>query len=633
MCDIFRAGKFLWSGRFRPKIVRRSGPTGENTVGTAEPISTPPASEYERRRADRAVSAIQLEGRERVAGRLRIALFLILVGLFLAVPVSDAWFIGPACVVAAGFVAAVAWHRRVVAALGRARKATAYYTRALDRLNDRWAGRGPAGERYGDPAHPYAGDLDLFGRGSLYQYLCEAHTPVGKDTLAEWLCKPAEPDVVRSRQEAVAELRDDVDLREELAVLGDPEQPDLKTRELLTWPAAPPVLVGRAGPIVAVILGSLGLAGVVLWVGFGTGPAPLLAVAIVELIFVAGLWHRIREVTRDSRAVLAELTAFLPVLRLVESSHFSSPMLRSLRESLAADGSSPSARVARLAALLDAWDSAMRNQLLLPAAFVLMVPAHLVYSIERWRLRDGRHVRQWLDAVATFEAASSLSAFAYGHPDYAIPDVVPDGPLFEAKGLGHPLIPATLRVGNDIRLGREPALLLVSGSNMSGKSTLMRAVGVNVVLALAGSVVCARRLRVSPLAVATAMRQGDSLQEGVSAFYAEIRRLQAIREWAAVSRPLLFLLDEILRGTNSHDRRVGAEAVIDALLQRGAIGMVSTHDLALAEIVDRLGPRAANVHFEDELTDGQVRFDYRLRPGIVPRGNGLVLLRLLGFDV
>jgi DNA mismatch repair ATPase MutS len=161
----------------------------------------------------------------------------------------------------------------------------------------------------------------------------------------------------------------------------------------------------------------------------------------------------------------------------------------------------------------------------------------------------------------------------------------------------------------------------------------MRAVGVNVVLALAGAPVCARRLVVSPLAVATAMRQGDSLHDGVSAFYAEIRRLQAIRELAAGPRPVLFLLDEILRGTNSHDRRVGAQAVIDALLRAGAVGLVSTHDLALAEIVDRLGPRAANVHFEDQLEGGQVKFDYRLRPGVVPRGNGLVLLRLLGFDV
>jgi DNA mismatch repair ATPase MutS len=317
----------------------------------------------------------------------------------------------------------------------------------------------------------------------------------------------------------------------------------------------------------------------------------------------------------------------------MESQQFSTTLLRLLQDSLRAEGEATSARVGRLASLLDAWDSAMRNQFVLPIAFVLMVPMHLVYAVERWRLRDGRHVHKWLEAVGAFEALASLSAFAYEHPEYAVPEIIERNRTVDAEHLGHPLIPAPRRVGNDIGIGPEPALLLVSGSNMSGKSTLMRAVGVNVVLALAGSVVCASRMRVSPLAVATAMRQGDSLLDGVSAFYAEIRRLQSIREWTAGPLPVLFLLDEVMRGTNSHDRRIGAEAVIGALLRGGAIGIVSTHDLALAEIADRLGSRAANVHFEDQMTDGQVRFDYRLRPGVVPRGNGLVLLRLLGFEV
>ena len=602
-------------------------------MGTTDPTANSPASEYKRRRSSRAATVLRLEDRERLAGRSRIAVFLVLVALFFVFATSDPWLIVSTAIVAVVFIAAVVWHRKTVRALQRAQFAARYYTRGLDRLNDQWAGRGPAGERYADTAHPYASDLDLFGRGSLYQYLCEAHTPVGQDTLADWLRRPADADAVRARQEAIEELRGNVDLRRALAVLGDPERPELKTRELLSWPAAQPVLTGWVGPVIAIVLGVLGLAGVVLWAGFGTGPSPLLLVVIVEVIFVAIHWKRVREVTRDSRAVLDELSAFLPVLRLVESQQFSTPFLRSIRETLRADGESPSARVGRLASLLDAWDSAMRNQFVLPIALVLMMPMHLVYAIERWRLRDGRHVRKWLDSVSEFEAISSLSTFAYEHPEYVFPEVVPGGPALEAEGLGHPLIPASRRIGNDVGLGPEPALLLVSGSNMSGKSTLMRAVGVNVVLALAGSVVCASRMRLSPLAVATAMRQGDSLQEGVSAFYAEIRRLQSIREWTAGATPVLFLLDEILRGTNSHDRRIGAEAVIDVLLRGGGIGMVSTHDLALAQIVDRLGPKAANVHFEDQLEDGQVRFDYRLREGVVPRGNGLVLLRLLGFEV
>ena len=592
-----------------------------------------PTAEYVRRLADHATAVNRLEDREGLAGRARIAAFLVIVALFLVLNRSSLWFLVWVSPAVGAFVAAVVWHRRVVAELAHHRQASRYFTRGLARLRDEWPGRGPTGDRYADPSHPYAGDLDLFGRGSLFQYLCDAHTPVGQDTLARWLLSPADPNIVRSRQDAVAELRENVDLREAHGILGDPARPELTTRHLLTWPATPPILTGRTGPIIAIVLSVLGVLGVFAWAATDLGLSPLLFAVMLNVAFTTVLWRRIMELMRDSRTVLAELEAFLPVLQLLEARRFQCPLLRSLSEALTVDGELPSGRVARLAKLLDAWDTAVRNQFTLPIAVVLMVPAHLVYAIERWRVRDGQRVRGWLDAVGTFESLTSFSAFAYEHSEYSFPEIVGDGPRLEAEGLGHPLISAGRRVTNDLRLGREPALLLVSGSNMSGKSTLMRAVGVNGVLALAGSVVCASRLAVSQVQVATAMRQGDSLQDGLSAFAAELKRLRAILDLTAGPLHVLFLLDEILRGTNSHDRRVGAEAVIRALLKNGAIGMVSTHDLALAEIVDQLGTTAITVHFEDQLADGKVSFDYRLRAGVVPRGNGLVLLRLLGFEV
>jgi len=592
-----------------------------------------PEIEYQQRLQARLASATQLEGRERLAGRSRIAGFLLLLIPAFILPIFHPWLpvaMAPGAIL---FLTAIFWHRQVVRARAYARNAVRYFTRGLDRLHDRWVGKGPSGERYADPLHPYSGDLDVFGRGSLFQYLCEAHTPNGQDTLAAWLNAPSLPETVLARQAAIEEIRANVDLRESLGILGNPDRPELKTRALLAWPAEPPVMTGRRGPIVAIVLGLFGLAGIVAWAAFGTGPSPLLLVAIIEVVVVTRQWQLIRLVTGDSQAVHAELQAFLPVLQLVEQQRFKSPLLQGVLGPLTIEGNQPSARVARLASLLDAWDSAMRNQFVLPFAFVFMVPIHLVYAIERWRIRDGRQVRAWLDAVGTFEAICSLSAFAYEHPEYPFPEMVSEGPILEAENLAHPLLPSSRRIGNDLAIGTTPALLLVSGSNMSGKSTLMRAVGLNVVLALAGGPVCARKLRVSTLAVATAMRQADSLHEGVSAFYAEIRRLQAIRDWSKGPVPSLFLLDEILRGTNSHDRRVGAEAVIRVLLEGGGIGMVSTHDLTLAEIVEQLGPKAANVHLEDQLVHGQLQFDYRLRAGVVPRGNGLVLLRLLGFEV
>jgi hypothetical protein len=597
------------------------------------PVSDPlPITEYERRRSLHEIDAARLEQRERLAGRLRIATFILIVCLLVFLPISVwalAWLL-PAVV---AFIGLIAWHRRVVIANVSASRSAAYFARGLDRLRDQWRDGGPTGESHADPAHPYTSDLDLFGRGSLLQYLCDAHTPVGRDTLAGWLRASADPEAIRARQAAVAELRPNVDVRKVAGILGDFAKPAPQKRTLLTWPQASPVLTGRVGPALAYLLGLFGIAGVVGWVEFGTGPSPLLLVVIVEVIVLARYWPRIREVTRDARALLTELDSFLPILRLVERRPFKSPLLQALYRRLTEDGDLPSRRAARLAKLLENWDTVTRNQFVLPFAIVIMLPMHLAFAIDRWRQRDGRRVRFWLEAVGEFEAVCSLSAFAYEHPEYAFPEILTGPPCVEAEALAHPLLPANRRVANDVRLGGEPALLLVSGSNMSGKSTLMRAVGVNVVLALAGAPVCATRMRVSRVQVATAMRQADSLTEGVSAFYAEIRRLQAIRDLAGGSLPVLFLLDEILRGTNSHDRRIGAEAVVQALLDRGAIGMVSTHDLALAEIVDRLGPTAANVHFEDQLKDGQVTFDYRLRPGVVPRGNGIVLLRLLGFEV
>jgi MutS domain V len=619
---------------FAPGLKIRSGVCViANETQTGSMTGADPATEYERRLATHSVAARQLGDRERLAGRCRIAAFMAIVVVFFLARPSELVFLVWVAPPVVAFLVAIAWHRRTVQALTRTRLAARYFNRGLERLHDRWVGRGPTGDRYADPHHPYSGDLDLFGRGSLFQYVCDAHTPAGQDALADWLLNAADVDTVQKRQQAVAELRPNVDLRESLGTLGEPEKSELKTRHLLTWPAAAPIFTGRAGPLVAIGLCILGIVGVILWAAFETGPSPLLLVVMIEAIVIGRMWGRIQEVMRDSRAVLAELEAFLPVLRLLEAQQFQSSYLRSVSETLTCDGEPPSRRVARLAGLLDAWDTAIRNQFTLPFAIVLMLPAHLVYAVERWRLRDGRRVHDWLDAVGKFEATASLSAFGFEQPTFPFAEVTAAGPVIEAEGLGHPLVAGSRRVPNDLRLGLEPALLLVSGSNMSGKSTLMRAVGVNVVLALAGAPVCARRLRVSPVQVATAMRQGDSLQDGLSAFAAELKRLREIRDLTEKPRPILFLLDEFLRGTNSHDRRVGAEAVILALLKTPAVGMVSTHDLALAEIVDRLGSRAANVHFEDQIADGRVSFDYRLRPGVVPRGNGLVLLRLLGFEV
>jgi DNA mismatch repair ATPase MutS len=320
------------------------------------------------------------------------------------------------------------------------------------------------------------------------------------------------------------------------------------------------------------------------------------------------------------------------LLARLEREPFRSAALARLRGTLAVEGEPASAQVARLGRLLQLLDS-KDNQLFAPFAALLMWTPLLAMRIDRWRARTGPAISGWIAAVGEFEALGALASYAFENPDDPFPEIEEGETCFDGRGVGHPLIAAESCVRNDVRLGGELRVLLVSGSNMSGKSTLLRTVGANTVLALAGAPVRAERLRVSVLAVGATLRVQDSLQAGRSRFYAEITRVRQLVGLADGPRPLLFLLDEVFHGTNSHDRVIGAGAVVRGLIDRGAIGLVTTHDLALAEVADRLAPRAANVHFEDQLVDGHMRFDYRMRPGVVRHSNALALMRAVGLDV
>jgi DNA mismatch repair ATPase MutS len=257
----------------------------------------------------------------------------------------------------------------------------------------------------------------------------------------------------------------------------------------------------------------------------------------------------------------------------------------------------------------------------------------LAFAIEAWRKRSGPALGRWLAAVGEIEALGCLAAYAWEHPVDVFPELVSGAACFDGEEMAHPLLGPARVVRNSVRLGGDLRVLIVSGSNMSGKSTLLRTVGINAVLALAGAPVCARRLRLSRLALGASIRTMDSLHDGTSRFYAEITRLHQIMELTGGPLAVLFLLDELLHGTNSHDRRIGAEAIVRGLVDRGAMGLVTTHDLALAQVADSLTSRAANVHFEDQFENGRMTFDYRLHAGVVEKSNALELMRSVGLEV
>jgi hypothetical protein len=526
-------------------------------------------------------------------------------------------------------------------------RAVEFYDRALQRLEGRWAGTGADGARFMNDRHLYAQDLDLFGDASLFQLLCAARTGMGEETLAAWLLDPASPELVVDRQQAVAELAPRLNLREDLAVLGEDARTGVRPAALAAWGERRPALnlstCRTVRWVAMVFLGAATLALLVYaGVSFGTFALPASTMTGLRIFFLsvgvgllATTWRflkRTEQVLGEAEQAARDLGLLAGVLYRLEREQFVSPLLARLRSELDTEGQPPSSRIGHLDKLMRLVDSRRNMMVRMIAPFVLW-DLHLAYALERWRNVSGPAMRRWLDAVGEMEALSSLAGYSYEHPADVFPELRAESPSFSSAGLGHPLLPEDEVVRNDVSIGPLPRVLIVSGSNMSGKSTLLRTVGINAVLAQAGAPVRARSLRMSSLAVGASIRTLDSLSEGTSRFFAEITRLRAIIGKAESGVPVLFLIDEFLHGTNSHDRRIGAEAIVRGLVGRGAIGLVTTHDLALAQIVESLGPQGGNVHFQDELVNGEIRFDYKMWPGVVRKSNAIELMRSVGLEV
>lgn len=553
------------------------------------------------------------------------------------------------------FLALVVVHERVVRRVTLLERSRTFYRQALARLDGDWREGGHGGSRLAaeHAGHLYAEDLDLFGPDSLFQMLSRSRTRGGDELLAAWLLAPAPPEVVRRRQDAVRELAPRVGFRERLAVRGVAARSELDPATLAGWAKRDNSGLpgGSRGSVLVRTLLALAAAVNVLtltgWLLWGWGPSPFLAAAVLEILWSLSVRRRIATAVAGVARASRDLNLLAVLLDLVEREHFESPLLGELAAELRNDdGTTAATGASRLRRLVDLLDS-MRNALFVPFGLLLLWTPQVAYAIDSWRRRYGDRVEAWLRVVAEVEALASLASHAFEHPEDAFPTVVAPGgdrrAVLVGHGLGHPLLPVPSCVVNDVLLatvsadaetGQTPQAFIVSGSNMSGKSTLLRTIGTNVALALAGAPVRARSLRLTPLAVGSSIQIHDSLAEGQSRFYAEITKLKSVLDLTGGPLPVLFLLDEILHGTNSHDRRAGAEALIRGLLDRGAIGLVTTHDLALASIAeDRAESRLWNVHFQDRLEDGRIHFDYRLREGTVTRSNALDLMRQVGLDV
>jgi hypothetical protein len=586
-----------------------------------------PVDEYSVRQAEREKSLARLNRTHARIGMVRLGIatgVLILAWSCLARDMSPLW---PA-VAAASFLALVVYHQRIRTRRSMAQRAEAFYRDGLDRLREHRPGNGARGERFLDPHHIYAADLDLFGEHGLYRTLSTARTPMGEDTLAHWLLHPADVATLRERHLCVSELRGRLDLREDLALLGEPPHIALQSDAIASWANGPDELSGRWLPIAALVLTASAVVTAAVWAIWGL-EFPFLAVLVVEAAINYLLRNRVHAAVAGVEHAYEDLKLLGVLLRRIEREYFDAPPLQALRLQLSSHSLSASTTLSKLATLVN-FVEARRNPLLVPLMLPLMYTVQSALAVERWRRRHGQVVASWLSVLGSIEALESIAAYSFERPEDPFPEFV-DGPAaFAATGLGHPLISPRTRVRNDVDLG-ETRILLVSGSNMSGKSTLLRSVGINTVLAMAGAPVCASRLRLTALLVGASIRVNDSLYEGSSRFYAEITRLRQLFEPAAL--PLLFLLDELLQGTNSTDRRIGAQGVIRALIKRGDIGLASTHDLAIADGLRLPQDALENMHFEDHLIDGKLSFDFKLRDGVVTKSNGIELMRAIGLDV
>jgi len=590
-----------------------------------------PSEEYVQRRNACQLRVAHYEKIHIRLGNVRLALAALAVILawasLRAHSLSAWWLAAPV----AAFAGIAAYHSRILRARELAERAAAFYEKALARLEDRWAGSGETGERFDDPHHVYAGDLDLFGKGSLFQLLSTARTRMGEDTLARWLLSPAAVELIRERHAAVDELRAQLDLREDLAVLGEDVGVGVHPEALLKWAESPnqmrPLWIRWLAPVLA----ALAVSGAVVWALWGMA-TPLVLVVVIEAIITYRLKKPLEEVVHGTEHAFRDLELLSGVLARLEAHAFQAPRLQALQRELLSSGVAGSLAIAKLRTLVDLINS-RHNIVVRIIDAPLMYSVQVAFAAERWRQAHGAALRLWVNAIGEMEALLALATYSFEHPADPFPEFLEGAASFDGEELGHPLVPAATCVRNNVNICGETRILLVSGSNMSGKSTLLRAVGLNVVLAMTGAPVRARRLRLTPLQVGASIRVNDSLQEGSSRFYAEITRLRQIVDLAGGDLSLLFLLDELLQGTNSKDRRIGAEGTVRALVNRGAIGLVSTHDLALTDIGGAVAGHLRNVHFQDELANGRMTFDYKLRDGVVTKSNGLELMRSIGLEV
>ncbi len=483
--------------------------------------------------------------------------------------------------------------------------------------------------------HPYAGDLDLFGRASLYQFINRTNSQQGNQRLADWLSAPANAATIQARQSAVQELVQQTNWRQQLQAYGSSAIITIATQQKMeAWLQEGNQFVHKkiwhvlryAVPLLALTVLALFLFDVISYQFFLRALLGFTIIAFSITRIIVPLYRKLNKIT-------AEMESLSNSIACIERAEFNDPLLLSLQQQLYTGHQNASKQIFQLKTIFNRFDYRLNPVVFVPLNIFLLWDLQQVLQLEAWKQKNNQQINHWFNALAELEALCSVGTLAFNHPNWSFPILKTDEPTFIAKQLGHPLIEEQKSVLNDFSATGREQINLITGSNMAGKSTFLRSIGVNMVLAGMGAPVCASQLTVSPLKVMSSMRIKDNLEESTSTFYAELKKLKQIIDAVNNNEPVFILLDEILRGTNSNDRHTGSKALIQQLLRHKATGVLATHDLELAQLEAVYPNNIHNYHFDVQVNAEELFFDYKLKTGVCQSMNASILMKKIGIEL
>ena len=491
------------------------------------------------------------------------------------------------------------------------------------------------GNEYTPKDHYYANDMDIFGSASLFQFINRTVSAMGGERLSAWLLEPAREAVIAARQEAVKDLRNNIVWCQELQAFGKENPIQLSTRDQLSlWVQAPASLSNFAGwKWLRYLLPAVSISVTVSFI-FGYLPLSALYANIFVMSLIAATQEkRVQHMHQQLSNKVDELSSLQQSILHIEQAHFTAPLLQALQQNFASEGMPASAGILRLKKILDRMDLRFNLVLVIPLNILLLWNIQQALSLEKWKTAYDLRVRKWFNSLGDWEALSSFAVLHFNQHDWVFPIILPTHFYIKAAGLGHPLIAPEKRVNNEIDIEQKAAVMLVTGSNMAGKSTYLRSIGINIILAMAGAPVCAKTFECSVVQLMSSMRITDNLEESTSTFYAELKKLKTIIEKVNEKAPVFVLLDEILRGTNSLDRHTGSKALIKQLIAKEAVAVLATHDVDLATLQSEFTHHIYNYHFDVQVNGEELYFDYKLKPGVCQSLNASILMKKIGIEI